>query len=206
MYQPLHPHWFCSRLDISNIEEIRKELINVSNLEQSGYRTNPTAYNINRQTVIMNCPKLVEYLKSKSIDRKFDRLLITKKMGNEADNMVHVDSYDPKYTIHSLNIGLIDYKFSCTSWYSTDEKELHDSSQFSLDPEKNFAFIEIEKAKEIFRLYYDNHAYLVNTTILHKGNAQKPTRIIGGLRFVPELTEHDLLNMGIKIPYEQLYV
>jgi len=206
MYRPIHLNWYCTRVDIPDIESIRQELIHVCQLDQSGYRTNPTAYNIGKDIVMENCPKLVQYMTSKGIDKKFNRLLITKKINDAADNMVHVDSYNPKYTHQSLNLGLCDYESSCTSWYDTNEQKLYDSAQFGLEPEKSFAFIEIEKTREIFRLFYDNHAYLVNTSILHKGNSQKPNRIIGGLRFLPELDEHDLRNMGIEKPYEQSYV
>jgi len=176
---------------------IRQELIDLVNAGESGVRTNPTAYNISKEDVIENCQEVVKYLKKMQLLDKFDRLLITKKTTAEADGMVHVDTYDPKYLTQSLNIGLIDYEGSYTSWHSTDIKVLHDTAQFGMVPDRNFAFIEVEKTKEICRLYYDKRAALVNTTILHKGNAQQPNRIICGFRFVPDLSDEDIKRMGI---------
>ena len=197
MYRPVHPNWFYSYVDIPNLEVIRQELIDLVNAGESGVRTNPTAYNISKEDVIENCQEVVKYLKEMQLLDKFDRLLITKKTTSEADGMVHVDTYDPKYLTQSLNIGLIDYEGSYTSWHSTDIKVLHDTSQFGMVPDRNFAFIEVENTKEICRLYYDKRAALVNTTILHKGNAQQPNRIICGFRFVPDLSDEDIKRMGI---------
>ena len=197
MYKPVHPNWFYSYVDIPNLEVIRQELIDLVNAGESGVRTNPTAYNISKEDVIENCQEVVKYLKEMQLLDKFDRLLITKKTTAEADGMVHVDTYDPKYLTQSLNIGLIDYEGSYTSWHSTDIKVLHDTAQFGMVPDRNFAFIEVEKTKEICRLYNDKRAALVNTTILHKGNAQQPNRIICGFRFVPDLSDEDIKRMGI---------
>jgi len=197
LYKPVHPNWFYSYVDIPNLEVIRQELIDLVNAGESGVRTNPTAYNISKEDVIENCQEVVKYLKKMQLLDKFDRLLITKKTTAEADGMVHVDTYDPKYLTQSLNIGLIDYEGSYTSWHSTDIKVLHDTAQFGMVPDRNFAFIEVEKTKEICRLYYDKRAALVNTTILHKGNAQQSNRIICGFRFVPDLSDEDIKRMGI---------
>ena len=204
MYIPIHKDWYYSYVDIPNIEVIRKELIDLVQNDIAGYRTNPTAYNIDSKTVMENCSELKQYLKKFGIDRSFHRLLVTKKINDDADKVVHVDAYNPKYLQKSLNLGLINYEGSYLSWHETDIKHLHDSAQFGLDPEKNFAFIEIEKTKEVCRLEYGNRATIVNTTVLHKGNAQKSNRIIGGLRFVPELNEQDLINMGVINPYKQI--
>ena len=197
MYTPVLPNWFYSYVDVPDLESIRQELIVLVLSGETGIRTNPTAYNISASNTLAGCQKLKTYLDSMQLLDKFDRLLITKKTSGEADNMVHVDTYDPKYLTQSLNIGLIDYDGSYTSWHSTEEKVLHDTAQFGMVPDRNFAFIEVEKTKEIGRLYYDKRAVLVNTTILHKGNAQRLSRIICGLRFVPDLTDDDLARMGV---------
>ena len=198
MYKPVYPNWFYSYVDIPNLEEIRQELIDLVNAGESGVRTNPTAYNIAKEDVISKCHQVSKYLQDMQLLDKFDRLLITKKTSEQADNMVHVDTYDPKYLTQSLNIGLIDYEGSYTSWHSTDVKVLHDTAQFGMVPDRNFAFIEVNKTQEICRLYYDKRAALVNTTILHKGNAQKPNRIICGFRFVPDLSDEDIKRMGVE--------
>jgi phage-related protein len=59
-----------------------------------------------------------------------------------------VDSYDPTITTHSLNIGLTDCKNSYTVWYKTDKTKLRDSSEFGLDPVKNYAYLFLEEAEE----------------------------------------------------------
>jgi|GEM_PF-6955385 len=196
-YTPINPNWFYSYVDVPNLEAIRKELINAVIAGECGVRTNPTAYNIYKEELLGSCHELHKYLKDMQLLHKFDRLLITKKTSGEADNMVHVDTYDPKYLTQSLNIGLIDYEGSYTSWHATEETKLHDTAQFGMVPDRNFAFIEMDKTKEVCRLYYDTRAVLVNTTILHRGNAQKANRIICGLRFVPDLTDKELIRLGV---------
>jgi hypothetical protein len=137
------------------------------------------------------------------LEKKFNRVLFSRDLNAEKRTKVHVDSYDPRITSHSLNIALEDYENSHTAWYKTNRIQLRDSSEFGLDPVKNYAYLFLEEAEEIRRLEYHKSPVLVNTTILHRGIANKKTRLICGLRFYPELTDKDILNLGIKNPHIQ---
>jgi hypothetical protein len=203
-YRPLHPSWFYSYVDIPNLEDIRQELVNLVRTGDVGYRSNPTAYNIWADQVLAKCPKVHEFLIKMGLVSKFHRLLITQKLNDMADHVVHVDTYDPQYLTQSLNLGLSDYEGSYTSWHDTDVTKLHDTAQFGMDAASQFAFIETDKTWEIARLYYDTRAALVNTTILHRGNAQKMNRLICGFRFVPDLTDEEIIRLGVEKPYLQV--
>jgi hypothetical protein len=110
--------------------------------------------------------------------------------------------------MHSLNIPLIDTDDSYTIWANTKARKLKISeimggnTKTLEDIMRNFGFMEDEFCTEIARVKYTQPA-LVNTTILHKGQSNNPNRRICGLRFVPQLTAQDAMNLGIKNPFIQ---
>lgn len=202
-YKPLYPDWFFSYLDIPNLENIKKEIIDFINRPNDKYEVNLIYSNYKREVVLSNCPLLKNYLQSVGIDKKFNRMLVSKDLSLEKKQKVHVDTANPYLTTHSLNIGLIDYENSYTGWYKTNKTHLKDSSEFGLDANTNYAYLFIDDVEEIKRIEYDGRPALVNTTILHRGISDKKTRVICGLRFSPELTEEDIKRMGIKNPHIQ---
>ena len=202
-YSILYPDWFYSYLDIPNLEEIKKELMNLFEAGTDRYEVNKLYCNFPAAIVLSKCPELKRYLISAGLIRKFNRVLFSKDVNAERRPKVHVDSYDPRITTHSLNIGLADYENSYTAWYKTDKIKLRDSSEFGLDPIKNYAYLFVEEAEEIKRVVYTDRPVLVNTTILHTGIAELSSRLICGLRFAPELTNYDIKRLGIKNPHIQ---
>jgi hypothetical protein len=202
-YTPLHKDWYYSYVDIPNLDNIKEEIIRLIKTSNQKYEVNLIYSNYTRKTVFKNCPHLKEYLCRIELDKKFNRMLVSKDLSLEKKQKVHVDTYDPNITTHSLNIGLLDYKESYTAWYKTNKVKLRESSEFGLNPITNYAYLFVEEAEEINRVEYDNRPILVNTTILHKGISDKKTRLICGLRFSPELTEEDIKRMGIKNPHIQ---
>jgi hypothetical protein len=202
-YSPLWSNWFYSYLDIPNLESIKKEIVDFLKTSKDKYEVNQIYSNYKSNVVLSSCPNLKQYLTDTGIIHKFNRMLVSRDINFEKRAKVHVDSYNPETTQHSLNIGLIDYEDSYTAWYKTDRIKLKDSSEFGLDPIKNYAYLFLEEAEEISRVDYNSKPLLVNTTILHKGISNKPTRVICGLRFYPELTESDILNLGVKNPHIQ---
>ena len=202
-YSILYPDWFYSYLDIPNLEEIKKELINLLETGVERYEVNRLYCNFPSKIVLSNCPELKKYLMNARLIKKFNRVLFSKDVNAERKTKVHVDSYDPRITTHSLNIGLADCENSYTVWYKTDKIKLRDSSEFGLDPVKNYAYLFLEEAEEIKRVEYKDKPVLVNTTILHRGVAELSSRLICGLRFAPELTNDDIKRLGIKSPHIQ---
>jgi len=202
-YTILYPNWFYSYLDIPNLEEIQKELITLFESGVNRYERNKLYCNFPSIIVLSKCPELKKYLISKGLIGKFNRVLFSKDVNAERKTKVHVDSYDPTITTHSLNIGLTDCKNSYTVWYKTDKTKLRDSSEFGLDPVKNYAYLFLEEAEEIKRVEYNDRPVLVNTTILHRGVAEFSSRLICGLRFFPELTNGDIKRLGIINPHIQ---
>ena len=202
-YTPLYADWFYSYLDIPNLDNIKKEIVQLITTSNEKYEVNLIYSNYTRNVVFQNCPHLKEYLSRIGLDKKFNRMLVSKDLSLEKKQKVHVDTYNPNITTHSLNIGLLDYEESYTAWYKTDKVQLRESSQFGLNPVTNYAYLFLEEAEEINRVKYDDRPVLVNTTILHKGVSNKKTRLICGLRFSPELTKEDIKRMGVNNPHKQ---
>lgn len=203
-YVPLYPDWFFSMVTIPNLELIKEELIALEKSAEDRYENNTSYTNIRKDIVLEHCPLLKEYLQGVGLDKKFNRVLLSKDIILNDIPKAHVDSYNPYTTTHSLNIPLIDHKDSFTGWYKTDKHKLRDSLQFGLDPIMNYAFLFLNEVEEIRRFRYDSGgAVLVNTTILHKGISDKKTRMICGIRFSPELTDDDIKRMGVNNPHIQ---
>jgi hypothetical protein len=203
-YTPLNSNWCFSAVNIPDLELIKQELIALEQIVKIKQSNNKIYSNIYKNIVYKHCPLLKKYLESVNLSQKFNRILFSKEVILNNNRTVHVDSYDPTTTSHSLNIPLRDYEDSYTAWYKTDKEQLIDSLQFGLDPINNFAFLLLNDAEEIQRYSYaTGKAVLVNTTILHKGISDKKTRMICGIRFFPELTVSDIKNLGITDPYQQ---
>jgi translation initiation factor 2 beta subunit (eIF-2beta)/eIF-5 len=204
VYKPLYPDWFYSDIDIPNIELIREEIKNlIKNFSNVAYATNASYSNINVEYVYKSCPLLQNYLISVGIEKKFCRILISRKVILNDIFKVHIDAYNPQYAQHSINIGIADYEDSYTAWFKTDKVKLIDALRDGLNPEANYGWLPTNEATEVKRVKWSKKPLIVNTTILHRGISDKESRIIAGLRFYPELNKEDLIRMGIKNPYIQ---
>jgi len=203
-YTPLYPDWYYSSVHIDNLTKIKEELINLQKNAEDRLQRNKFYTNILKNTVYKHCPLLKKYLHDVGLDQKFHRVLISTDVVSNSALFVHVDSYNPHSTTHSLNIPLLDCDDSFTAWYRTGRKKLNDCLKTGMDPIINYADLPISEAEEIKRLQYSSGgAALVNTTILHKGISNRKTRMIAGLRFSPELTDDDIRKMGVKSPHVQ---
>lgn len=202
MYKPINPHWFYSFLDIPKLDVIREELINVKRSDVRNWSRNNNYYNISAKDILPLCPELSNYLQNVKLYEKTDRLLFSMNMSNSSD-YCHVDTYEPIYCTHSLNLPLIDCTDSYTCWYSTKNKELIDATRFNLDPQRNFAICHMSEAEEIKRVEV-TRPMIVNTTILHKGEAKTDSRLICGIRFKVPLGLSDMVNLGVKSPFIQV--
>lgn len=204
VYTPLFPDWFYSYFVIPDLEIIRKELKKLINEpDKQIYATNASYYNIDSVHVYNYCPVLKEYLKSIGLQNKFRRILVSKKVILNNIHKVHVDAYNPYVATHSINIGISDYEDSYTAWFKTDKIKLIDAMKDGLNPKVNYGWLPRHEATEIKRVLWDERPLLVNTTILHSGISNNINRIICGLRFYPELTNEDIIRLGIKKPHIQ---
>lgn len=201
-YTPINPNWFYSYVDIPNLEQIQKELINLSTYELPSWSTNKYYYNILAKTALEKCPGLAAYLVSVGLLDTTIRLLFSKNI-DQQPQVAHVDSYNPQYCQHSLNIPLVDCKNSYTVWYGTKNTKLLDGTRYGLPPESNFASCPLEEAIELKRVEVTRPC-VVNTTILHRGESNNPNRTICGIRFLTPLTFENMKALGIKKPFEQV--
>lgn len=207
-YTKLHEDWYYSFLNIDNLDMLINELIQLRESDVKKFYVNKHYFNVPKDEIKDRAPLLMEYLESKGLDHKFQRLLYSAYF--ETSQVVHVDSYDPKYCSVSLNIPLTDCAGSYTAWYKPKrKKKLYDITTTGRDPGKightvgqHFAYLPLEETTELRRVE-TIRPMLVNTTILHRGITHSLSRTICGIRFNSELTNEDLLALGIQNPFIQ---
>jgi hypothetical protein len=201
MYNPIRTNWFYSYVDVPNLDSITTELIKLSeDVVHLKRRTNPFYVNVSAEDGIDACPTLKCYLQECGILTKLNRFLFSSNQ--VTSSVIHVDSYDPAYTQCSLNFALKHCENSYTAFYKTNLTTLIDSGKMGLHAPSNFAWTYAGAAEEIARVEVIR-PMVVNTTILHRGITDNPFRSICGLRFIPELDEENLKQMGIKNPFTQ---
>jgi hypothetical protein len=207
-YKSLNKGWYYSFLTIENLDSLTKELIELRDSDVKRYYINKHYINILATDIGDRAPILTNFLKSAGLDRKFQRLLYSAYYGGA--EVAHVDSYDPRYCSVSLNLPLSDCENSYTVWYKTNKKKLRDITTTGRDPTKvghtigqHFAYLPLDETTEICRAEVVR-PMLVNTTILHRGVVPSPNRTICGIRFNSELTNEEVLNLGIQQPYKQV--
>jgi hypothetical protein len=206
-YKQLNKDWYYSFLEIENLKPLVQELIELKESDVKRYYVNRHYINILAEDIGDRAPVLFQYLKGAGLDKKFQRLLYSAYY--EGADAVHIDAYDPKYCSVSLNIPLTDCENSYTAWYRTDKTKLYDITTTGRDPGKygqtpgqHFAYLPLNEVEEICRVEVTK-PMLVNTTILHRGIVPTLTRTICGIRFNSELTNTEVLRLGIKQPWVQ---
>jgi hypothetical protein len=190
IYTPLNKDWYYTYLDIPDLDTIKQELLMLFSTTTKKMVRNAGYVNIFRNNIV-NCPTFMSYLASKGLDKKLNRIMYTE--GLLAPNP-HVDSGNPNNCTYSLNIPLVDAEDSYTAWYATDKTHLLDRSNLGHNPEHTVGWVDIEDATEVARLQYTQPA-LVNTTILHRGLVDRPSRILCCIRFWPELTAREVSRL-----------
>ena len=190
IYAPLNKDWFYSYLDIPNLDTITQELLMLFSTTTDKLVRNVGYVNIFRNSIV-NCPTFMSYLASKGLDNKLNRVMYTEGILGPHP---HVDSGNPKNCTYSLNMPLVDAEDSYTVWYATDKTHLLDRSNLGQDPQQTIGWLDISDATEVARLQYTQPA-LVNTTILHRGLVDRPSRTLCCIRFWPELTDQEVSRL-----------
>ena len=192
-YSQLNPSWYYSFVDIPNLAAITQELIDLKLSITNKIQHNQYYSNVPASAAHSSCPMLMRYLWSIGLSYKFSRLLYSENMTNGSP--AHVDTYDPKFCMYSLNIPLMECDDSYTAWFSTNNNNL---SQHIPSPNMYATINDGDVLTEVCRVE-SNRPLLANTTILHRGVTQNPKRTLVGLRFSPELTTDDLRKINIII-------
>jgi hypothetical protein len=207
-YRILNKGWYYSFLTINDLNSLVKELLELRDSDVKRYYINKHYINILASDIGDRAPILFNFLKEAGLEKKFQRLLYSAYYGGS--EVAHVDSYDPKYCSVSLNLPLLECEKSYTAWYSTRKKKLNDITTTGRDPTKfghsigqHFAFLPLDQTTEICRAEVIR-PMLVNTTILHRGIVPRLNRTICGIRFNSELTNEEVLALGIEHPFKQV--
>jgi hypothetical protein len=194
-YQPINTKWLYSYTDIPNLEIIKSELLRLFMSDVPKKQFSAFYVNVYKQD-IKDCPALFEYLYALGLLHKFVRVLFSITGGLDINAALpHADSFEPEIGIrYTLNIPLVDAEDSCTIFY---DKEI--GSDVYYGPKTRTAYAHaMEGLTEIARMYYTQPAIL-NTSIIHRGEAKSLDRLLAGIRFMPELTYEELSRFGVKI-------
>ena len=192
-YSPLNKDWYYSYVEIPNLEKIVKELMVVRSKAINRIRYNPYFFNLMANEAIESSPALMAYLNYLGLADKFFRLLYSENQSNGSP--VHVDTYEAKHCMYSLNIPLSNCEDSYTAWFTTNNNILRQTIQ---SPTMFAAAGDDDILTEVCRVETIK-PMLVNTTVLHRGICSKENRMMVGIRFSPELSSNDLTRLGVKI-------
>lgn len=198
-YDPIHKDWYYSFVEIPNLLQIQKELINLRKTCTRFHQTNPYYLNAFRINIGNSCPELYDYLRSKKILGFFTRILFSRPPSRIEPPVVHVDGYNPKTRIHmALNLPLLNCENTYTGFYHTEKKHL----VYTAETVDNYAWLPLQEVKEVKKVEIVRPV-IVNTTILHAAISSKPERLIASIRFNRPLNEIDMKNLGVKKPFVQ---
>jgi len=216
-YNPLNTDWYFNYINIPNLENIQKELIelrSIYNKDGNVYKGKDRYWALTSKefSITETCPLLSQYLNDVGILSKFRWILFNSASVEEPELFppfgkppIHIDSYDPKVTQFSINLPLIDCDNSYFAWFSTNNKKLIPANYFdsSLNPATTQALAFRNNCTEIKRVEC-NKPMILNTTILHKAFVYKKTRLMAGIRFNPNLDVEDMKQLGINQPLVQV--
>ena len=173
-------------LDISNLDQIKKELSNVINKDLFGF--NPSDTNL----IKARCPSLTEYLqKVNLLDRWKDTGVVVL---NNSSLSIHSDSLNPK-RIYALNIPICNCENSYTIWYKVKDGVKPIIDKYGEPKKMVYSFqYPPEGVEEIDRMESSNPAF-VNVKVPHSGiSFSNSVRCLISLRFTPNITEEEILD------------
>jgi hypothetical protein len=198
-YTPSKPDWFYSYVHIENLEKIQQELLFVRENISPGAQFQSYYVNYFRKDIEEYIPSLCDYLKTVSLYDKFFRIVLSskKKPGEDLKSGIHVDQITKRF-IYSLNIPVLDCENTYTAWYK-GEVELFDQTnnpyiRTNHNRTNHFGVVNEQNATEICRVE-TIRPMLINTTIPHRALTNKATRIIACIRFVPDITDEEILRL-----------
>jgi hypothetical protein len=174
-------------LDISNLDQIKKELNNAIQKNTFGFSA------VDTNTIKESCPSLTEYLqKINLLDRWKDTGMVVL---NNTSLSIHSDSLDPQ-RIYALNIPVSNCKNSYTIWYKANKGVIPIINKYGEPKKMVYSFqYKSEDVEEIDRMESSNPAF-VNVKVPHSGiSFNNSVRCLISLRFVPNVTEEEILNL-----------
>jgi len=200
-YTPNKPDWCYSYIDIPNLEKIQEELLQARDVCNITLQNNPYYINFSREEIYEHIPLLLDYLKQIGVEKKLWRIMFSAKSLPESrykkQSAIHVDAVN-KHITHSLNIPIRDCENTYTVWYRGRVELLNQEYNHYIGhnekPLKNFAIVNENSAKEICRVE-TIRPMLVNTTIPHRGISNTESRVLCCIRFKPDLTEEEFVNI-----------
>ena len=195
-YTPSKPDWCYSYLNIPNLDQIKQEMLYLYNNVNPGFQANAYYVHYLRNDIIQYCPTLCNYLIEMGVYDKLSNILASSKSlpeGFPVRSRIHVDAYDKKFT-HSINIPLVDCDNTYTAWYTGPLRVIDKRTNTFVSVNQNliqyFYVIEDGTETEICRAE-TNRPMIINTSIPHRGLHNCPTRILAGIRFLPDLTDEE---------------
>lgn len=174
-------------LDISNLDQIKKELYDAIQKDLDGFNAGDTAL------IKERCPSLTDYLqKINLLDRWKDTGVVVL---NNSSLTIHSDSLDPR-RIYALNIPICNCENSYTIWYKVKDGVKPIVNGYGEPKKMVYSFqYTPEGVEEIDRMESSNPAF-VNVKVPHSGiSFSDSIRCLISLRFKPNLTEEEILNL-----------
>jgi len=174
-------------LNIPNIDQIKKELNDVIQKDRFGF--NPG----NTDLIKEKCPTLTEYLRKVNLlDRWKDTGVVVLSNGSLK---IHTDSVDLR-RVYALNIPVSNCENSYTMWYKVKEGAKPIINRYGESKKMVYSFqYSPESVEEIDRMESNNPAF-VNVKIPHSGfNNTDSLRCLISIRFIPNITEEEILNL-----------
>ena len=175
-------------LDISNLDQIKKELNNVIQKDIFGFIA------VDTNLIKESCPSLIDYLRKVNLlDRWRDTGVSI--LTNTHRLSIHSDSLDPR-RVYALNIPVSNCENSYTIWYKANEGVKPTIDKYGEPKKMVYSFqYKSEDVEEIDRIESSNPAF-VNVKVPHSGiSFNDSVRYLISLRFVPNITEEEILNL-----------
>ena len=174
-------------LNISNLDQIKKELYDVIQKDLSGFNAGDTVL------IKEQCPSLRDYLqKINLLDRWSDTGVVVL---NNSSLSIHSDSLNPK-RVYALNIPISNCENSYTIWYKVKDGVKPIIDKYGGPKKMVYSFqYPAEGVEKIDRMESSNPAF-VNVKVPHSGiSFSDSPRCLISLRFTPNITEEEILNL-----------
>jgi hypothetical protein len=210
-YIPYKSDWFYSPIDIPNLEQIQKEFVDLFWTKLGDKVPEGSSFLI-LDDDRSGYPAFIEYINAHGLENKWYTVGFS-VTNNKAEFPVHVDYVEGQERYISLNIPIINCLNSYIVWY---EAELSEMGRISIykDSIHNIVFPDDDSTDT----YEANGAFwcknpsellrveCAEPMLIHVGRPHRPIvehnelRVLVTVRFRPELTNENLLNLGFDNP------
>lgn len=208
-YKPCKSDWFYHLININDLEKIRKEFLNI----MSSFPADKSFFlQVRREEIEKKVPSFSNYLTQVGLYEKWGMTALS-IISSDSAFSIHVDSTNCAKRFAALNIPIANYSNSFTFWTNSDivkEKSLDGRSLVPWDLDSNYideaeygVYVCKNNGKTLASLE-TTRPYIMNVSIPHGvKNFNSTPRYLCSTRFTPELTEQDLIRLGIVTPFIQ---